>query len=373
MKSKQAQQKIDRLFITIVGVLLLVGITFFLSASLGIYAKNQKLFFSIITSQFLLGIVGGGILFYVGLKIPYQFWRKYAFNIFIASLCVMGLIFVPGLGFEHGGARRWINIGFTTFQPAEILKIAFIIYFSAWLSWMKREIHDFTKIIIPFFILLAVMGFLLFLQPDTKSFILMVAAGTGMLFISGTPFKHFIIIFLTGAIVFGMLAFTTPYIQKRIQTFINPSHDEQGSSYQLQQALIAFGSGGVLGQGIGQSVQKFGYLPEAHGDSIFAVIGEEVGFIGATFCVLLYIAFALRGLKISYHAPDQFSRLLVLGIILLITFQSFLNIASLIGIFPLTGVPLVFISHGGTSLALALFSIGIVAQISMYPHSAKKL
>ncbi len=362
-------KKIDTLFAAIVAGLLIFGIIFFLSAALGIYAKNQKLFTSILINQFVLGIGGGLALFFVGFKIPYLFWKKHAFIIFIGALVLMVGVFIPGLGFEHGGARRWINIGFTTFQPAEILKIAFVIYFSAWLSWVRKDIGSFKKVIIPFFILLAIMGALLFLQPDTKSFILMALAGIAMLFVSGTPVKHFITIIIIGTVTFAVLALTTPYIQKRIKTFVNPSHDEQGSSYQLKQAFIAFGSGGLFGQGIGQSVQKFGYLPEAHGDSIFAVIGEETGFIGTCFCILLYLAFILRGIRISYHAIDPFSRLLSLGIIIILGAQSFLNIASLIGLFPLTGVPLVFISHGGTSLALSLFAVGIVTQISQFKRS----
>jgi cell division protein FtsW len=360
------KNKPDTFFLTIVILLVSIGIVFFLSASLGIYAKNQKLFFSMITSQFVLGILGGTVLFFVGFKIPYTFWKRKSFYIFLFSIFLMTLVFVPGIGFEHGGARRWINIGFTTFQPVEVLKISFLIYFASWLSWVRKENKNFKKVIIPFLIILSIIGTLLFLQPDTKSFILMSFAGIFMLYISGTPIKHFLIIAVSGALVFTFLAMTTPYIQKRIDTFLNPTNDTQGSSYQLQQAFIAFGSGGFLGQGIGQSVQKFGYLPEAHGDSIFAVIGEETGFVGSMIFVLIYIAFALRGLRISYHAPDHFSRLLSLGIILILVFQSFLNIVSLIGLFPLTGVPLVFVSHGGTSLAISLFAVGIVYNISQY-------
>lgn len=278
----------------------------------------------------------------------------------------MVLVLIPGLSFEHGGARRWIALGPVSFQPAEILKIAFIIYFSAWLAWMKREVHSFTRVILPFIIILGIMATLLFLQPDTKSFILMCVAGGIMLFISGAPLKHFAVVIVLALVGFGILAKTTPYIQKRIETFIHPTTDVQGASYQLRQAFIAFGTGGVFGSGIGQSVQKFGYLPESHGDSIFAVIGEETGFVGTTICILLYLAFIIRGLRISYHAPDQFSRLLVIGLISLFAFQIFLNIASLVGLFPLTGVPLIFMSQGGTSIAITLFAIGIITHISQY-------
>ncbi len=360
------KNKIDSFFITIVVVLICVGLVFFLSASLGIYAKNAALFKNIVMNQFILGIGCGIGLFFIGFKVPYTFWKKQAFILFMCTLGLMIIVLIPAFSFAHGGARRWIAIGPISFQPAEILKISFIIYLSAWLAWMRKEVHSFKRVILPFIIILGIMALLLFLQPDTKSFILMCVAGIAMVFISGSPIKHFIIVGILGIVGFGILASTTPYIQKRIQTFIHPSSDAQGASYQLQQAFIAFGTGGVFGSGIGQSVQKFGYLPESQGDSIFAVIGEETGFLGTTICILLYLAFALRGLRIAFYAPDQFSKLLVIGIITLYTFQTFLNIASLVGLFPLTGVPLVFMSHGGTSLAIALFAVGIITQISQY-------
>lgn len=163
-----------------------------------------------------------------------------------------------------------------------------------------------------------------------------------------------------------MLAFVRPYVMERIKTFINPSSDPRGSSYQLQQSLIAIGSGGAFGRGLGQSVQKFNYLPEPQGDSIFAVIGEEFGFLGTTLLLTLYVFFAIRGFKIALRAPDTFSRYLVVGLVTLLTAQSFLNIASLVGLFPLTGVPLVFISHGGTALMVALGAVGIILNVSRY-------
>jgi cell division protein FtsW len=175
-----------------------------------------------------------------------------------------------------------------------------------------------------------------------------------------------IIICLIGFGAITVLAFVRPYVMERIKTFINPSSDPRGSSYQLQQSLIAIGSGGAFGRGLGQSVQKFNYLPEPQGDSIFAVIGEEFGFLGTTLLLTLYVFFAIRGFKIALRAPDTFSRYLVVGLVTLLTAQSFLNIASLVGLFPLTGVPLVFISHGGTALMVALGAVGIILNVSRY-------
>jgi cell division protein FtsW len=219
---------------------------------------------------------------------------------------------------------------------------------------------------LPFIIITALAAGLLLLQPDTKSLLLMIATGSILLFVAGVPLRYLIGTALLGITLFAALVFTTPYLKARVQTFINPSSDPRGASYQLQQALIALGSGGITGRGFGQSVQKFSYLPEPHGDSIFAVIGEEFGFIGSVFVILLYVAFALRGMRIAGRAPDMFGKLLALGIVSLITLQSFLNIASITGVFPLTGVPLVFMSQGGTSLLISLAAIGIVLNISRF-------
>jgi cell division protein FtsW len=278
----------------------------------------------------------------------------------------MVLVFVPGLGFAHGGAQRWVHVFGITFQPAEFLKIGFIIYLAAWLSWAKNKVRDIRFGILPFFIITAITAGLLLLQPDTKSLILLVAVGGTLLLVSGVPIKYIVGLVGAGILLFGALAFTTPYLRARVETFLHPGNDPRGASYQLQQALIAFGSGGLTGRGFGQSVQKYSYLPEPHGDSIFAVIGEETGFWGSVFVVLLYVAFTLRGIRIAGRAPDQFGKLLTTGIVMLISYQSFLNIASITGVFPLTGVPLVFMSQGGTSLLISLAAVGMVLNVSRY-------
>ena len=360
---------IDKIFLGSVIALLTIGIIMFISASLGILATNEAKFYSVIFDQLILGLVGGCIALIVTSRIHYTVWRKYAFYLFLITIGAMFLVFVPHLGFAHGGARRWIAIGPVSFQPAELLKIGFLIYFAAWLSWVKHKVTDIRFGILPFAIMLILIAGLLFAQPDTKSFIVMLVAGAAMLFASGVSWKYIIGLFAIGLVVVGILAFFTPYISSRIQTFVNPARDPSGASYQLDQGLIALGSGGITGKGLGQSIQKFTYLPEPQGDSIFAVIGEELGFIGTTFILILFLAFTLRGLRIAHHAPDSFSRLLAVGIVILIAFQSFLNIAAITGVLPLTGVPLVFMSQGGTSLLVSLAAVGIVCNISRYQKS----
>lgn len=360
------EKRVDRLFLTIVLLLTGVGVVSFISASLGVLAKSETKFYSVLVSQLVVGLVGGGIALLAGMKIHYTFWRKYSFYFLLGAMVLTLLVFVPGVGFTHGGATRWIDLKFVSFQPAEFLKVAFVIYFASWLSWAKQRVDTVRYGLLPFFGLLGVIAVILLKQPDTKSLMLMFAAGASMYFITGVNLKKIVVAGSVAVVIFIGLALSTPYLRDRLNTFLHPNNDPRGSSYQLQQALIAVGSGGVSGRGLGQSVQKFNYLPEPQGDSIFAVISEEFGFVGAAFVVLLYVAFAFRGLRIAGRAPDSFGRLLGTGIVILLTAQSFLNIASIIGLFPLTGVPLVFMSHGGTALMVALGAVGIVLNISKF-------
>ncbi|MEI6280683.1 MAG: putative lipid II flippase FtsW [bacterium] len=364
------EKKIDKFFLIIVLILLFLGIAMFISASLGVLAKNEKTFYSVLFSQLVLGLGFGLIGMYVCYRIDYKFWRKYSLLIFLGSILLTAAVFIPSLGWSHGGAERWIDIGITRFQPVELLKFGFIIYFAAWLSWVKNRVQDIRFGILPFGIMLAIIAFVLLKQPDTKSFILIIITGISMLFISGVPVKYILGIGFGLVFLLATLVYFTPYLQERVKTFIDPSADSKGSSYQIQQSLIALGAGGVFGRGFGQSVQKFSYLPEPQGDSIFAVIGEELGFVGVLSIVFLYILFALRGFRIANNSPDLFSGLLVSGIVILITVQSFMHIASVTGVFPLTGVPLVFMSHGGTALMIYLMAIGIVLNISKYQKRA---
>lgn len=362
----QKQKPFDKYFFWIVILITGLGLLSFISASLGILARSETKFYGVLFNQIVLGSIGGFAALWLCARIHYSFWRKYSFYIFLGALGLTLLVFVPHLGFEHGGARRWISVGPVSFQPAEALKIAFVIYFASWLAWTRKKQEDIKFRIIPLVVMLGIVALALLRQPDTKSLILITCAACGMLFTSGVAWKKIVGIVALGIGAIVILAFARPYVMSRIKTFINPASDPRGASYQLQQSLIAIGSGGVTGRGLGQSVQKFNYLPEPQGDSIFAVIGEEFGFVGTTLLLVLYVFFAIRGFKIALLAPDTFSRYLVVGLITLMTAQSFLNIASLVGLFPLTGVPLVFISHGGTAMMFALGAVGIILNVSRY-------
>ncbi len=355
----------DTFFLGIIATLLLVGIFLFISASLGILESSSVKFKSILFNQLVFGIGGGIIALFVAERIDYKFWRKYSFFIYVASIILTALVFVPGLGFAHGGASRWLAIGGFSFQPVEVLKVGYIMYFSAWLSSLKARGDKIDwPTIMPLAITTLIALGILIKQPDTKNIILLALVSGVLLFIGGISWKKIGIIFGGSLLVLTILVMAKPYLRERIHTFLDPEKDPQGSSFQIRQSLIAIGSGQIFGTGLGQSVQKFTSLPEPQGDSIFAVAGEEFGFLGTTAIVILFVMFALRGLRIARRAPDTFSSFLVTGFVVLIVSQSFMNIAALIGLFPLTGVPLVFISHGGSALLIALATVGIILQIS---------
>ncbi len=359
------RKSIDRIFFAIVVALLIVGFFIFVSAALGTLEDGKSKFWNMLLSQIGFGFIGGALVMYIASRIKYQIIRKHAFWLLAISVVLSLLVFVPGIGMEHGGARRWIDLGITTFQPGELLKFSIIVYLAAWLTLYKRKIHSPLFGIYP---LLGVMGIacaIFIAQRDTGSFLITACAGASMYIVAGARWRDILILFLIGIVGLGALALWRPYVLDRFTTLWNHT-DFQGSGYQLRQSLIAIGSGEVVGKGFGQSVQKFTYLPEAQGDSIFAVASEEFGFIGSSLLVILYLLFALRGLWIAAYAPDVFSGLMAVGLVILIVSQSFINIASMLAIAPLTGVPLVFVSHGGTALLVAMAEVGILLNISRY-------
>ncbi|MEK7589917.1 MAG: putative peptidoglycan glycosyltransferase FtsW, partial [Patescibacteria group bacterium] len=356
----------DRPFLITVIILVVAGFFIFTSASLGLLARDGARFSSVAFSQFFLGIFLGAIALLITTKIKYTFWRKYAFYIFIASAIATLLVFIPWLGVSSGGAQRWLDFGFVTFQPAEMLKIGFVIYFAAWLTNAKDKLHTIGHGIIPFIVLLAITGAILLSQPNTGTFLVILTTGIAMFIAAGARWRDIFVLGGIAGICLTALVYIRPYVKTRILTFIHPASDALGSGWQIKQSLIAVGSGEIFGRGFGQSVQKFQYLPEPVGDSIFAVAAEEFGFIGSAIIITLFLFLAFRGLKIATKAPDNFSGLMVVGIVILIVSQSFINIGSMLGVMPLTGLPLLFISHGGSAFLFALAEIGIVLNISKF-------
>ena len=253
-----------------------------------------------------------------------------------------------------------------TFQPVEVLNIGFIIYWSAWLSSIKERVSTFKFGFMPLLFIIVIAGALLLAQPDTDSFIILTATCVGMFLVAGGKFRYVVVLGFLGAICIAVLAFTRPYVMSRIETFIHPGDNSQTSGYQVQQSLIAIGSGQMFGRGLGQSVQKYNFLPESISDTIFAVLAEEGGFFCCVLIIALFLFFVFRGFRIAVKSPDFFGGLLVVGIVILTIMQSFTNIASVLGIIPFSGLPLAFFSQGGTAMLVVLAEIGIVLNVSRH-------
>lgn len=321
--------------------------------------------------QIIYGLFPGLILAFILFKIPLPFFKKWAFALFIINLIILGLVFIPKIGVQIGGASRWINLGSFSFQPAEFLKISFILYLAAWLSnptkvstSRQKKSKKINVMLGAFLVIIGILSLFLIFQPNVGTLGIIFATALLMYFGSGTPIWHTIFVILTGIGLLLLLIRIAPYRLSRFLVFLNPEIDPLGKGYQIKQALIAVGSGGILGLGLGLSRQKFGFLPQSIGDSIFAIFAEEGGFVGAAILIFLFLFFIWRGFKILKNAPDKFSQLTALGIVSWISLQAFVNMGSMIGILPLTGIPLPFISYGGSHLIAELIGVGILLNIS---------
>lgn len=354
-------------------VLLLVGIGLMMIYSTGWISilkqtagasDNNTFFVSQLTSM-IIGVTG----WFVATKVNYHFWQKHAAKFFWLSVILMFLVLIPGIAVQGGGATRWVKIGFVNFQPVEFFKLGTVIFVAAWLTKNKKNLNSLVEGLVPFLIVIGLITFsAIFIQKDMGSASVIISAVLAMYFVAGVPWWNMLIasvVLIGGGITMTLLA---PYRLARLITFLNHSEDAVGSGYHINQALIALGSGGVMGRGLGKSLQAYGYLPEATNDSIFAIIGEEFGLIGATGVITVFSLLFWRGISIAKAAADDFGRFLAVGISCWIGFQALINIAAMLNLIPLTGIPLPFISYGGTSLLALLVAVGILQNISKYTY-----
>jgi cell division protein FtsW len=356
----------DRIFFILVLGIVFAGLAIFSSAALGLLARETGSVSQDILLQAGLGLGLGFFALFAACAVPLSWFKRSAPYIFVATLLFTALVFVPGIGFHSGGATRWINLHFTTVQPSEFLKIGFVLILAWWLAPRARQLENPKKGLLPFVALLLVPSILLLAQPNTSTAFLIIITGAVMYFAAGAPLRDFGILALIAVISLGTIIFVRPYALERIKTFINPSANSLSSGYQIQQSLIAVGSGGFLGKGLGQSVEKFNYLPEPDGDSVFAVFAEETGFIGALLLLALFVALAARGIVIAGNSRDLFGGLIAFGFSFIIILQAFSNMGAMLGVIPLTGLPLPFISHGGTALMAALLMCGCILNVAKY-------
>lgn len=303
-------------------------------------------------------LILGFIAFGVFSRIPYMLWKRVAFPGLVITLVLLLAVFIPGLGIRALGAHRWINFGFFVLQPAEFAKLAMVIYLSAWFT--TKEKGRLTA----FLLLVGMVVGLVVIEPDLGTGVTILVTSMVLYFLSGAPVMHFIALIPAILAGVGGLALAKPYRMQRVMTFFNPEADPLGASYQIRQATLALGSGGFFGVGLGKSRQKYEYLPEANTDSIFAILGEETGFVGAVIVVGLLLFLIWRCFKIAKRVNEPFGKLLVLGIGSWIGAQALINTASMVALLPLTGVPLPLISYGGSNLVITLGALGIVYNVS---------
>jgi cell division protein FtsW len=355
----------DKTLLFSIFALVIFGLIMIASAGV-VYSQtrfgDQYYFFK---HQLFYGIIPGLIILYFFSRVDYHYWKKVGVLLFLISLVFLILVFIPGVGTKVYGANRWIQLGPLSFQPSEMMKLSMILYLAAWLESRGRvRVRDFFEGFLPFVAIVALVGFLIIKQPDTGTLGIILLTSLAIYFISGAKISHiatFIAVAFGGIITLIKIA---PYRMNRILVFLNPSTDIQGIGYQINQALIAIGSGGIFGLGLGHSRQKYNYLPEPVGDSIFAIIGEELGLIGAVGVIILFTVLAFQGYKIARRSPDNFGKLVAGGITSWLIIQAFVNISSISGLIPLTGVPLPFVSYGGTSIIFLMAGMGILLNIS---------
>lgn len=358
----------DYILILIILTLIVFGLVILASASVVLSQEKFGQSYYFLKHQLIYGLAIGLILWLIGQKIYYRQWSKLALPLLILTLVLLVLVFIPQLGFQHGGAKRWVIFGPISIQPAEIAKLTLVIYLAALLAKKKEKISQFKEGLLPFLILIALITCLIILQPNTGTLIVIALTALIIYFLAGAKKSHLFVVFLIGLVSFSALIKIAPYRMSRLTVFLHPETDPQGIGYQINQALLAIGSGGLFGRGLGHSLQKFLYLPEIVSDSIFAIAAEELGLIGASILVTLFVIFAWRGFKIAKNAADNFGRLLAAGITSWLVFQAFINMAAISGLIPLTGIPLPFVSYGGSAMAVSLAGVGILVNISKYTH-----
>ncbi|HEY9480790.1 MAG TPA: putative peptidoglycan glycosyltransferase FtsW [Candidatus Paceibacterota bacterium] len=357
-------RRVDTPLLVSILALVTAGFLIFLSASLGLLARDQAHMSSIAWKQVTIGLLPGLVALWAFSRLDYLRLRTWSFWAFLAAIVLNLIIFIPGLGLSHGGATRWLLVGSFSFQVSEALKITAVICFAAWLSLVGERIKDWRRGLVPLCVMLVVVGILCLLQPDTDTLAVISCSIVAMYLVAGGKWKHIFAVGAIGLVALAALAVWRPYVRARIETFIHPAEKSQTSGYQIEQSLIAIGSGQITGRGFGQSIQKFAYLPEPVGDSIFAVAAEEFGLIGSITLIGLYVFFALRTFRIAARASDPFGSLLATGIATFVIAQSFVNIGAMAGVLPLSGIPLLFVSQGGTALFFVLAECGMLLNIS---------
>lgn len=366
------EKRPDYVFAIMLAVLLFLGLVMVTSASGPVAYQKFGDTYWYLKHQLLYGLLPGAVLFMITSRVDYRRWRALAAPLLVASVILLVLVFVPGIGADWGTSRSWINIGGFSLQPAEIVKLTFLFYLAAWLEARGEEgVRDVSSGLLPFLGVLGLLGVLIVLQPDLGSLLVLVAMALVVYFLAGAPWPHLFGIVVGGFGVLAILIKSAPYRAARFMTFLHPELDPTGIGYHINQAFLAIGSGGLFGVGLGHSRQKYLYLPEVVGDSIFAVMAEELGYVVMVMVLALLLVFIMRGLQIARNAPDMFGKFIVAGVMGWIFFQTLFNVGSMLGLLPITGLPMPLVSYGGTALMVVMAAMGVIFNISRHTGEAK--
>jgi len=355
---------IDYTLLGIVAGLILLGIVMIstVSAPLSLEKFGNTWHYSV--HQLLFAIIPGLLLGFLFFKIPLSVIKKFTIPLLLLNLIALILVFIPKIGVSLNNSNRWISLGPILFQPSEFLKITFLIYISAWLSRKKSE----KKTVITFFVILSIIAIFLISQPDMGTLMIIIASSIFLYLITPTSILYKFSIFVGTGILAILMMILAPYRMQRLMSFLHPEMNPLKENYQINQSLMSIGSGKIWGInppfGLGTSQQKFGFLPNSMSDSIFAIIGEEMGFIGCLIIVFLFLFLLWRGLKIAQKCSDKYLYLLASGIVIWLVIQAFFNIGAVTSLLPLTGIPLPFISYGGSHIIVEMIGIGILLNIS---------
>ncbi len=356
------EKRVDFFLLFVFVVLLFLGILILASVSSPISLEKFGTPFYYLIHQLLFGILPGIFLGTIAFKVDFKLLKKYSLFGLLFFLGLSSLVFLPTFRLKLGGGARWIKVGPIVFQPSEFLKLAFCIYLAAWLSSPKD--FGIFQTFLAFVVLLSAICLIFIFQPDISTLGIIMITSLVMFFLAKTPLWQTIFLILMSLLIFSPIVISAPYRLSRILVFLNPEIDPMGIGYQIRQSLIAIGSGKIFGKGLGLSQQKFGILPKTFSDLAFAVFAEETGFLGAIFLISLYLIFFFRSFKIGSEKRDEFSKLLAFGISFWIVFQAFFHIGSNIGVLPLSGIPLPFISYGGSHLVSEIIGTSLLLKIT---------
>ena len=355
----------DSLLLVTIGLLLAVGLVMVYSSStiISLYRYGTSYYF--LTRQFIFALAGLAGMYFL-MQINYLHWRKLVKPVFFINLLLLVLVLVPEIGTSRAEAQRWINLGFASFQPAELTKFAMILFCANYFSFKLDKMHQFKRGLLPVLLVLALCFFLIIRQPDLGTALAITATVCVMIFVSGARVVHLVMTALVSVPPLWAFVWVSPYRLSRVLTFTDPWADFHGAGWQVAQSLLAIGAGRWAGVGLGASIQKQLYLPEPWNDFIFAILAEELGFIGCLVVIGLYGIVLWRGVRIALRAPDIFGQFLAMGITVMIVIQASINMGVVTGMLPVTGINLPLISYGGSSLVVTLGSLGVLLNISRY-------